>query len=213
MTAISTALRLRSMNGPDTDQRVWLEDLLRRLNVTATELARRAELNPSTLTRFLNADRSEGHTLTFRTIRKIEDAVRLAQPKRPSTYSDEGRPFDFLAAPAAISGAVNAIMNGRNACDPWEITTKELQGICIALGDVVLVDLNETPAPGDVVCAQIYDGPVTRTVFRLYEPPFLLTGSAMGNSRRPIIVDNTNAVVRGVVIAVIKPRGSHIQAA
>ena len=39
------------MTGYDQDQRVWIQGILDRMGITATELARRANLDPSTLTR------------------------------------------------------------------------------------------------------------------------------------------------------------------
>ena len=213
------AATMRAMSAPQLDQRLWLEDLLQRLGITATELARRAGLNPSTLTRFLNEESERNHTLTFRTIRKIEQAVAATgnAPRRINvTGFAESDGAEYIAEQAdAVAAAVNAMKAGRNSRVPWAVATADLAGISLAQGDVVVIDMNEEARPGDIVCAQVYDRPAggARTVFRLYEPPYLITGSTDPGARRPIVVDNVNAVIRGVMIGRITPRRAVFAAA
>lgn len=210
---MSIAVDFRAMAKPDLDQKRWLEDLLHRLGLTATELARRAELNPSTLTRFLNDASERGHTLTFRSVRKIEQAVaRLEnQPVRRSStgFSEtEGTPYDAETFKDGLAHAVAALTSGRNAVDAWKVGTGALCDLGIDPGDVLIVDMNEPPRSGDIVCAQVYDLPLggARTVFRLWEPPYLLSGSLEPGRRKPILVDDEKAVIRGVVVSTLSPR-------
>ena len=71
-----------------------------------------------------------------------------------------------------------------------------------------MVALGETPLSGDVVCAQIYDWSNGRaeTVFRIFEPPYLLAASADPQFLRPFVVDDDKVQVKGVVIHTIRVR-------
>lgn len=74
------------MTKPDPDQaaaRRFVTEILRITGWTATELARRAGVSPSTLTRFLGCDVT--HTLSARTISKIK---RAAMPEIPINQLD-----------------------------------------------------------------------------------------------------------------------------
>lgn len=198
-----------SLPQADDEQRTWLAAWLARLGITGTQLAREAGLNPSTVTRFLNATANEGHALTFKTVRKIEAAARRLAGEREQRPGLREEAVPYVAEGGdAIAAAVRALCGGRNACDPWQVANDNLVSLGIHRGDVLAVDLSATPAPGDIVCAQLYD-PATgnaRTVFRLFDPPFLLTGAIAAGQRRPVIVDNQQAMIRGVVIARFSPR-------
>ncbi len=201
-----------AMDTAETEQRAWLEGILEETGLTATELARRADLNPSTLTRFLSGKDNAGHTLTWRTIRKIENAIgrvkKTANMRNTGLAEGDATPYDADLATGYITNAVKAMIGSRNACNAWTIKTNDLLTIGLLPDDIVVVDLNESPRSGDIVCAQIYDslrGNAT-TVFRLWEPPYLITGSTAKSNRRPVIVDDTHASLLGVVIGRISPR-------
>jgi hypothetical protein len=210
MTVIHSQRIFTRMADPNTDQREWLNGLLRRFGLTATELARRAELNPSTLTRFLQPGGREGHELSARTIRKIEESLNLARdaagPVLLSGFSEsEARQLTSMeGVPPDIRAAAAALKAGRNGVDVWEIRSSGLEAIRLYAGDLVIVDLNAQVMPRDRVCAQVYDHArgTARTVFRLWEPPYLLAGS----TERPDVVDGRNVVIAGVVIAALSPR-------
>ena len=204
-----------SMDTTEQDQREWLEGILAKTGWKATHLARKAELDPSTLTRFLNSNAGEGHVLTFRTVRKIENAVKATirmgthtQTSMTGFGEGEGQPFNQDTVNGNIANAVQALIGSRNTCDAWQITSNDLHSIGLLVDDIVIVDLQEQPINGDVVCAQVYDQPMSnaRTVFRIWEPPFLVTNSNLPHLRRPIIVDNTNATLMGVVVGRVSPR-------
>lgn len=197
---------------PTQSQRAWLTGVLAQLGITATELARRADLNPTTLTRFLNAENDRGHELSRRTVRKIEGAIAAAsRPQQsiiPGFAETEADQYQVEAVDDPMHNAARAMLAGRNSRTAWLLRVDDLDAIGLRRDDVVVVDQNEAPAPGDIVCAQVYDRPMggARTVFRLYEPPYLVSGSLQRNARRPIVVDNTNAVIMGVMIGSISPR-------
>lgn len=209
MTFIHSPPMTAFMARYDEDQRRWLTDLLARHKLTATELARRAGLNASTLTRFMSGSR-EGHTLSSRTVRQIETAVvDKRTPEKPGFAEDEARPYHLdEASRSPLAAAIAAIKGGRNGIDAWVITSDDLDGLRLYPGDVVMVDLNATAAPGDIVCAQIYDweNRKAKTVFRLNEPPYLVTGSLRLPARRPEVADGRNIVIKGVVVARLSGR-------
>lgn len=207
MTFIHSPPMTVFMTDVTKDQRRWLEGILTDRRMTATELARRAGLDPSTLTRFLQGHR-EGHALSSRTVRKIEETVARRQAPAERGMAEDARLYHPDTAPSSpFNSALLALKEGRNGVDIWTVTTAELEGIRLFEGDMLVVDLNAEPLAGDVVCAQIFDWQSggARTVFRLYEPPFLLTGS-IKRDRRPLAVDGRNVMVRGVVQARLSPR-------
>lgn len=213
MTIIHRGTMVQAMIDPAKDQREWLTALLDQLGITATELARRADLNPSTLTRFLQPDGRDGHVLSMRTVRKIEEVagnIRINRKAiRPGLSDAEAMPYEL--APGSLSplkSAILALKAGRNGVDAWQVETDLLASLRIFRGDVLMVDLNAVAQSGDIVCAQVYNWPANRadTVFRLYEPPFLLSGSATGDLRKPLAVDGSNVVIRGVVVARLSSR-------
>lgn len=207
MTFIHRAPITGLMTGYDNDQRAWIQGVLDRLGVTPTELARRADLNPSTLTRFMGGER-DGHMLSARTMRKLETIASRHEPRRLEMRED-AVPFaaeNMQGSP--LTAAVAAMRHGRNGLESWVVSSNQLETLRLYEGDVLLVDLNAEPRAGDIVCAQLYDWTrrAKRTVFRLYEPPFLLSGGISGRDRGPVAVDGQNVVVKGVVVARLSPR-------
>jgi hypothetical protein len=88
--------------------------------------------------------------------------------------------------------------------DLWEIRGRALDLAGLLPGDVVAVDLGRSELKtGDVVCAQIYDwqkGSAT-TVFRIYEPPYLVALSTDPQHRKPVLVDGDRVLLKGRVVA------------
>ncbi len=60
----------------------------------------------------------------------------------------------------------------------------------------------------DVVCAQVYDWArgKAETVFRLYEPPYLLSSTTDPKLLRPLVVDDDVVMIKGVVVASLRSR-------
>jgi len=74
--------KMQTMTDTDAEQaaaRRFVSEILRATGWSATALARKARLTPSTLTRFLNSE--VGHTLSTRTIWKIRDAASEEIPR------------------------------------------------------------------------------------------------------------------------------------
>lgn len=94
---------------------------------------------------------------------------------------------------------------GRAGVDVWKIRSAAMLGDGYRPDDMVLVDTKAAEAvrSGDVVVAQIYDwrSGSARTVFRRFEPPVLVASSPDRADHDVFVVDNTNVVIRGKVIA------------
>ncbi len=207
-------------------QLAYLETVERERQLTPTEIARLFKSDPSTLTRFRYKAGYNG-TLSDRTISMIEQATGIVAPpeaKRwtaprksegvapsapPQGFADhEGEPY---TAPVGdpMAKLVTAAVAGRVHVAPWTLKVRALEDEGYMPGDVLIVDLNAQPEPGDIVCAQLYDFERpghTKTVFRLFHPPFLVGASKEDNARVPQLIDGTVGIKGVVELAIRQPR-------
>ncbi|GJE06374.1 hypothetical protein AOPFMNJM_1690 [Methylobacterium jeotgali] len=198
------------------ETKAWVEAVLAHLRIRPTELARAIERAPSTLNRFLN-DPDATHDLSPETVERIADYAKLRPYERPAERAPRVSGMAEAEAIAyrpegdrdgVMNQAVEQLVGMRNGVDPWVLQSSALSSIGYLPGDVMLVDLNERPRPHDVVCAQVYDWMRSKaqTVFRLYEPPYLLASTTDQSVLRPLVVDDNVVVVKGVVTASVRPR-------
>lgn len=208
---------------PRAAQREWLRGVLRQTGLTASALAQRINKAQTTLTRFLNV-RDYKHELSTPTIRAIERETGIAFSRAgrgvqlsPEGFSEgDGAPYEpppALHAGAEADAVAQKLLElyGRaSGADPWTLTSKALELAGYLPGDILIVDLNAKARGGDVVCAQSYDWGLmrARTLFRLYEPPYLLASTMEPELRKPLLVDNEKVMVRGVVVASLRPRAA-----
>lgn len=195
----------------------WIEAVIDLKGWTRTDWARTAGVDPSTLSKFIN-DPQKAQTLGSNTVAKLKRVSPLppyqtvATPRlgglaetEAFTYKPPSNDGDDTAA------AVSAIMAKHNAVDAWVLSSRGLDAIGYYPGDVLLVDLNGIPKAGDIVCAQLYTRPGNaETVFRIYEPPYLVAATLDRALTKPLLVDNDQIGIRGVVITSIRPRTARI---
>lgn len=115
-------------------------------------------------------------------------------------------PYRATGTQTPLTRAIDALIGDRPATDPWTLHTRALEGIGYLPGDILIVSLNMTPNAGQVVCAQEYrwsEGKAD-TIFRIYEPPYIVAASSEAAFRKPLLVDNDRVVIKGVVIASIR---------
>lgn len=202
-------------------QRKFLDDAVARSGLTLTQIARASGLNPSTLTRFRNAS-GHGGLLSAATVAMVSSVTGEPAPSAAPEGSAPMRPRGFaeddaalwspgLGASARLASEMAAPLTAAAPHRiPWELRSACLEKEGYFPGDILVVDLNAPPVPGKIVCAQVYDWANpgnTRTVFRVYEPPFLLYAGPDMAQRKPFLVDNTNVVIKGAVVAMIRPNG------
>lgn len=207
-------------------QQSWLEEIERTLEATPSEIARLADISPATLTRMRYKDGYNG-TLSAAIVDRIEAGTGIAAPAevRPKKWQrPDGAPALRPAeAPAGgfsdqeaepyvapkgdpMANLVTAAVAGRVHVVPWTLRSRALEDELCQPGDIMIVDLNAEPVAGDIVCAQLYDferGSATRTVFRLYHPPFLVGAGREDGARTPHLID-ANVGIKGVVELVIR---------
>lgn len=201
----------------DRDQlRDWLRAVLLHLGWSGSDLAKRIDRVPSTINRFMN-DPGALHSLSARTLKDIEMATGFAPFVYPGAQRSRGvsepdaAPFIYGGAgDNALDVAVRAAIAGAAGVDPWTLRSQALITAGFLPGDVLLVSLNERPRAHDVVCAQIYDwaSGKAETVFRIYEPPYLVAASASFELMKPLVVDDERVVIKGVVLQSLRPRRS-----
>jgi transcriptional regulator with XRE-family HTH domain len=200
------------MSASKDEQVAWVKAVATHLGVSLTELARRAKLAPSTLQRPVN-DADFPGMMSGRTLAAVAEAAGLAVLEYPARLRGvaeaDAVPFRYDEAIDTVDGidrAVRELCRGRAGRDPWQIRSYALELLGILPGDILIVGLNRQPKPRDVVCAQIYDwsGMKSETVFRYYDPPYLLTHSSRIAPEKPVPVDGENVVIKGVVEYVLR---------
>ena len=189
----------------------WIRAVAEFLGVSTSELARRAGLSPSTLTRYLNSvDGGLGIS------QKSLDAIAAYSGVSPHRFPGRGSGFaeadaePFEVPEQTTTGfdkAVRALVEDgedRVACvtKGWSLNL-----LGYLPGDVVIVDLNRQPQAGDVVWADVRDWSdgKAEAVMRIYEPPFLLSATSREAPGKPLVVDNERVVIKGVVRALLRP--------
>lgn len=196
-------------------QKRYLELVRSRTGLSLSEISRRANVSPSTVTRFMNAADYQG-TLATLTISQIAEATGVPAAAAAmggvaggeAFAEGEAEPYVAGEQVGAVDRALAALRLGRNAADPWVLRTRALEDAGYLPGDLVIVDLNAVPAAGDPVCAQVYDWEKMRaeTVFRLYEEPYLVGASRDPAFRKPMLVDGKSVVIKGVLTDLLRPR-------
>lgn len=193
-------------------QIAWIEAVLDHRKWRPSRLAREAGVDHSTISKFLNDPLNIAQLNTY-TVEKIAEAGGIPPylafaPQAPRGMAeDEAAPYAPGGDP--LAGAVAALRAGRNGVDAWVMKSRALEHAGVLPNDVLIVDLNGAPRDGDVVCAQLYDrNGRAETVFRIFEHPFLVAACGDPALRRPVLVDNDRALVRGVVEATLRPRAA-----
>ena len=186
--------------------RDYLRDVVAHARKPPTRVATEAGIAPSTLSRLLKADNPSPSARTIGKLQKYSGISFVAgDPNAPLTFrglAEDAVPFDAKGADPALSAAIKALVGGRKAADPWTMRTRALEQRGYLPGDIVIVDLGRVAEAGDLVCAQVYDWrrAAAETVMRLYEPPYLLAATLDERLRRPLVVDNDQVIIKGVLL-------------
>lgn len=192
------------------EQRAWLQLVLEQTKKSGSALAKAAGLAQTTVTNFLN-DPDYPHALSSRTIDALERASRMkfgGMPRVSGMDETEAAPFGGEPSSDLVADAVKRLIGASNTRAPWRLISKAIEAAGYLPGDVLIVDLSIAALPGDVVCAQVYHRRrfTAETVFRVFEPPYLLAKTFDRAASPLLAVDNENVIVKGVVVASIRPR-------
>ncbi|MFO1033068.1 MAG: helix-turn-helix transcriptional regulator [Hyphomicrobiales bacterium] len=184
-------------------QRRLIRELLARTGWTQTELAKRAGVDPSTLSRFLSETQKD-QSLRASTLLRIEAAagVPLEKVEAAEDHSTFSGLAEGEAEPLAQGhGQLLPHTDDTLALDAWVLKSRALDQMGYLPGDVLYVKLGAAPFKGNIVCAQVYDWPkrTAQTLFRLYDPPYLVAATQHVALLRPYEVDNQNVIIKGVV--------------
>ncbi|HLJ72122.1 MAG TPA: hypothetical protein VKU03_12445 [Roseiarcus sp.] len=166
----------------------------------------------TTLTRFLN-NPTHANALSARTIAAVERVTGIrfgAGGAPPSGFGEpEADAFDASRASAELAERIEALTASKNSLTVWRLRSHAIEAIGYLPGDILIVDLNEPPKRGDVVCAQLYDWSRMKaeTVFRLFEPPYLLA-AAFDRSQLSARLIDKEVGIKGPVIFSVRPRAA-----
>lgn len=193
----------------------WVKANLSHLNWNPTRASREAGISQSTLSKFLN-DPANIARLETNSVEKLKAVFpfppyRTGPPAIARGFAEhEAEPF-IARGDDPVSAAVDAVKAGRNSIDAWTLQSRALEVAGYLPGDVLMVDLNAGPHDGDAVCAQVYDRHGNaETVFRIHEAPYLQAATYARGLFKPLLVDGDRVMIRGVVIASIRPRLSQL---
>lgn len=197
-------------------QRAYLKDTLEELRMTASGLAAEIGLAPSTFTRFMKEPEGSEKTLSASTMDKVERLRQVnsdspiftrAQAQWQSVREGDAEEINFADDDyGELAQAVRSLIGTRNGVTPWKLRTRALELEGFLPEDIVLVDVNAAPRPGDAVCAMVFDRNHTKAgaVMRLFQnagPVNLLVPRTMDPApQRPLVVDNDRVTIRGVLL-------------
>jgi transcriptional regulator with XRE-family HTH domain len=194
-----------------SDQHAFIANVLAKTGWSQTDLASRAGLDPSTLSRFLSKGR-EGHALRPNTIQRIAQASGIgfnskASPESSGMSEGEAKPYEFIEQDRRAV-AIRLLCGQHENSDAWILKSRSLESLGHLPGDILIVGLNETPYVGDVVCVQVYDWvkSAAETLFRIYHPPALIAATQDANLLKPYLIGDNAVVVKGVVLHSLRSR-------
>ena len=193
------------MNGDREEIRRWLEQAVAKTGLTATALARRAGVHQTTVTRFLRDP--DAPMMKTTTLNAIASAAGI-----PLLNADEPNdPIEAIQLTLAETdtpknAALKALIAGRENISLWRLTTDALESAGYLPGDLLVVNGHAKPAPQHVVAAKIYQWDTRRadTVFRIYQPPYLIAATRNQELWKPHLIDNDRVMICGTVEASLR---------
>jgi hypothetical protein len=198
---------------PQDEQRTWLLQVLERTKLAPTALAIRANLAPTTLTRFLNKS-DHASALSARTISAVEKVAGIRFQGSSEVAAVENKAPEakiFLPQSGGLEETLVKAALCLEGVSAWELSSRALETAGYLPGDVLIVDANRPPQPGSIVAVDLLDWEGRRwaTVFRLFEPPALIAATMDPQLRRPMFQDKDHRVAGVVVGSLRVPEKAH----
>jgi hypothetical protein len=196
-------------------QRNWLLEVLDKVKLKPSQLATSAGVSDTTITRLLNNKNYAG-TLAPETIERIKDTYRVPGPEEYANSRSsliglsEASRFDVRRERGELGLIVAAILRGRPTVDAWRLKTQALESAGYLPGDIVFVEqlsADQHAKPQDAVCAQVvdYQHGAAETVWRVYDPPFLVAAANDRTAYKPLLVDGERVKMFGVIRESYRP--------
>lgn len=195
----------------------WFKQQQRKAGVTSEDLAVRAGRTRTTISN-IYAGRQR-MTLDWAKVfsemlnQPLDEILRragvtdekTAQVLAPGFAESDAAPCVIGTGITQKQTAIAAAFGARPGVDIWEVRGNSMAGEGFLPGDFLLVDSNaaDHAKVGDIVIAQVHDNPKGQAsiALRRYEPPVLVAASQEMQYRRVLIVDGTNVILKGKVIA------------
>lgn len=192
------------------EQKRWVAEVARLTGLTFTEIARRADMDPSTITTFMRKDDAM-RTLHQANMLSISEALGIALPSEAPASGGflEAEAAPYVAAEGdPLQEAIGQLCRDANRF-PYALRSDVLIHEGYRPGDILIVDMAAEPKEGDIVCAQFYgrnDLERTETVFRLLSRRYLLASGPHDAAREPREIMDASVRVMGAVVAMLRPR-------
>ena len=190
----------------------WIEWLRVRTGQSLSDLADGAGLSSNTLTRLKQRDSA---LLDALSVRMLCEYTGLPGPDLykhgpTSGFAEEASRYDASAKDIdnLTKRFVALALDGRANAASWWLKTQALEAIGYMQGDLIIADAAVQPRAGDVVCAQVYDvrNGTAETVFRVFEPPYLVAFHSDPRLRKPLLIDNERVIVMATVTESLRRR-------
>lgn len=196
----------------------WFKAQQKKAGVTAEDIAKRMGRNRSAVSHIYTGHRrmSLEWAQAFSDVLKVPlDEVlkhagvldeQKAQRLTPGFSESDAVPFVGKSGHEAKTRERAALFGGgKPGVDVWTVMSKTLMFEGYIPGDFILLDTHQSERckPGDVVIAQKYDwqGGGASALLRRFEPPVLVAAGPDRADRQVHVVDGTNVVIMGKIIA------------
>lgn len=208
--------RTDAKKGVQARQRAWLGQVLEAVQLKPSQMAIGAGVSDTTITRLLNNPGYSG-TLTHETIERIKNTYKVPGPEEYASNRrsnliglSEATRFDMRQERGELAAIVSAILAGRDHVDAWRLKTMALESAGYLPGDIVFVEQLPDHAharPQDAVCAQVvdYQHGAAETVWRIYDPPYLVGAALDRTAYKPLPVDGERVKIAGVIRESFRP--------
>lgn len=181
--------------------REWIAAILSKKNVSRTELARRAGLSHSTLSR---ATTDDNYRINFRadTIAKLTEFGGILPPAAIATAGSSGDAQDHYSEPEAAPWPGEPPHNLSPSQSIWTVHSSALAAMGLMPGDRFILDRAVTPKTRDIVMIHAYDNQMgnAETLLRVFADGFAVTPLYLVDGSRRLWIDGTNVSIVGVVV-------------
>lgn len=181
--------------------REWIAAIQTKLNVSRTELARRAGLSHSTLSR---ATTDDEYRINFRsdTISKLTELSGILPPAAIATGSRAAPEVQGFGEPEATPWQGAPVRDLTPGQSLWTAHTAGLTAMGLMPGDRYILDQNIAPRMRDIIMVQRYDNQTgsAETLLRVYADGFAVTPMYLVDGSTRLWIDGSNVVIMGVVV-------------